>query len=118
MFRRATRVFNGDDRWQTLPVPTGERYAWEADSTYVRKPPFLDDMPASRRRSRTSPERASCGLPTPSRPTTSRRPVNMAKSPAAKYLVEHGVQPNDFNSYVSSRQSSTSSSSVAYMPGA
>jgi len=94
-------VFDGDDRWKTLPVPTGDRFAWEDDSTYVRKPPFLENI---------SPE------PKPLEHITGARVLAVlgdsittdhispagsikADSPAGKYLIEHGVQPKDFNSY-------------------
>ena len=46
MFRQQyAKVFDGDDLWRSLPVPKGDRFAWEADSTYIRQPPFLDDLP-------------------------------------------------------------------------
>ena len=69
-------VFDGDDRWQTLPVPTGDRFAWEDDSTYIRKPPFLEHLareptPLGRHRAARACSRCSA---TASRPTTSRRP--------------------------------------------
>ena len=45
MFREQySSVFEGDDRWKTLPVPTGDRFAWETDSTYIRRPPFLENL--------------------------------------------------------------------------
>src|SRR5207244_9500206 len=45
MFRRQySSVFEGDERWRGLPVPTGDRFAWEADSTYIRRPPFLEHV--------------------------------------------------------------------------
>ena len=75
MFRSTyADVFTGDDQWRSLPVPEGERFAWEPDSTYVRQPPYFEGMSLEhRRRSRTSPARAasSCSA-TRSRPTTSR----------------------------------------------
>ena len=51
-------VFAGDERWRSLPTPTGETFTWDAASTYVRKPPYFEGMAASRRRSPTSPARA------------------------------------------------------------
>ena len=94
-------VFTGDDRWRALPVPTGDRFAWEPDSTYIRNPPFFDGLTLqpvplvdikARARSR--------GSATASRPITSRRPARSRRTArAGKYLIEHGVRPSDFNSY-------------------
>ena len=70
-------VFEGDERWRALPVPTGDRFAWEDDSTYIRRPPFLenavDDAGAA---AATSAARACwrCSA-TASPPITSRRPA-------------------------------------------
>ncbi len=103
MFREQyADVFSGDERWRSLEVPTGDRFEWEPDSTYIRNPPFFDGLTrCSRRRSRTSPARARwrCSA-TASRPITFRRPDRSRRTvPAGKYLIEHGVQPADFNSY-------------------
>ena len=99
-------VFTGDETWRALPVPEGELFAWEPDSTYVRQPPYFDGHAArARRRSTTSTARAasSCSA-TRSRPTTSRRPARSSPTrPAGAYLVEHGVERKDFNSYGSRR---------------
>ena len=67
-------VFDGDERWRSLPVPTGERFAWDDDSTYIRNPPFFEGSRSSRRRRPTSSARACsrCSA-TASRPITSRR---------------------------------------------
>ncbi|GIU86967.1 MAG: hypothetical protein KatS3mg009_1482 [Acidimicrobiia bacterium] len=46
-------VFDGDERWRALPAPTGDRYAWDPASTYIRKPPFLEGIGRERRRSPT-----------------------------------------------------------------
>ena len=107
MFRRRyADVFAGDERWRELPVPEGELFAWEPDSTYVRQPPYFDGMPPEPRAVRaTSPARAasSCSA-TPSRPTTSRPRASIKPdSPAGQYLIEHGVERKDFNSYGSRR---------------
>ena len=69
-------VFSGDERWKTLQVPTGDRFAWEPDSTYIRNPPFFDGHHAADdAAATTSPARACsrCSA-TASRPITSRRP--------------------------------------------
>ena len=95
-------VFDGDERWQTLPVPTGDRFAWEGDSTYIRKPPFLEDLsmtPAPLdRHLRGARVLAVLG---DSITTDHISPAGIIKadSPAGKYLIEHGVEPKDFNSY-------------------
>jgi aconitate hydratase len=94
-------VFKGDDRWRALPVPEGDRFAWDPDSTYVRRPTFFDDMskdPAPLAEIRGARVLALLG---DSVTTDHISPAgNIAKtSPAAKYLEEHGVAPRDFNQY-------------------
>jgi aconitate hydratase len=94
-------VFKGDDRWRALPVPEGDRFAWDPDSTYVRRPTFFDDMskdPAPLADIRGARVLALLG---DSVTTDHISPAgNIAKtSPAAKYLEEHGVAPRDFNQY-------------------
>jgi aconitate hydratase len=98
-------VFAGDARWQALPTPTGDTFAWDPESTYVRKPPYFDGMQME---------------PTPVADVTSARvlaklgdsvttdhisPAGAIKpdSPAGRYLAEHGVDRKDFNSYGSRR---------------
>ncbi len=94
-------VFEGEDRWKALPVPAGDRYAWDASSTYIKAPPFFDDMPAQPEPLediRGARVLASLG---DSITTDHISPAGSfaADSPAGKYLVEHGVAPKDFNSY-------------------
>jgi aconitate hydratase len=106
MFRKSyAEVFDGDERWNALPVPTGELFAWEADSTYVRQPPFLEGLP-------TEPEPITdiegarvLAVLGDSVTTDHISPAGAIKrdSPAGSYLIEHGVQPKDFNSYGSRR---------------
>ena len=98
-------VFAGDEQWQSLPTPEGEIFDWDADSTYVRKPPYFDGMPAE---------------PTPVEDISGARvllklgdsittdhisPAGSIKpdSPAGQYLSEHGVERSDYNSYGSRR---------------
>ena len=106
MFTKSySEVFQGDERWRGLAVPKGETYAWEQDSTYIRRAPYFDDMAIK---------------PTPVQEITGARvlavlgdsvttdhisPAGSIKkdSPAGKYLQEHGVKPADFNSYGSRR---------------
>jgi aconitate hydratase len=102
MFRtRYAAVFDGDDRWKAISVAPGQTFAWDPDSTYVLRPPFLDDM---------SPE------PTPVADIEGARVLAVLgdsvttdhispagsigpTTPAGRYLIEHGVERADFNSY-------------------
>ena len=98
-------VFAGDERWQSLPTPTGDTFAWAADSTYVRRPPYFEGM---RKRpapiSDIGPARVLAKLGD-SVTTDHISPAGSIKadSPAGKYLAGHGVARNDFNSYGSRR---------------
>jgi aconitate hydratase len=99
--RQYAHVFEGPERWRTLPVPTGDRFQWEADSTYIRRPPFLENLtrePAPRTDIRQARALAMLG---DSITTDHISPAGSIKadSPAGRYLMEHGVQPKDFNSY-------------------
>ncbi|WP_370639605.1 aconitate hydratase AcnA [Allobranchiibius sp. GilTou73] len=98
-------VFAGDERWQSLQTPEGDTFAWDADSTYVRKPPYFDGMPAE-------PEPVSdikgarvLAKLGDSVTTDHISPAGSIKadSPAGKYLSEHGIERKDFNSYGSRR---------------
>ncbi|MGQ0560901.1 MAG: aconitate hydratase AcnA [Gemmatimonadota bacterium] len=98
-------VFEGDDLWRGLPTPTGDLFDWKEESTYVKHPPYFVDMP--RHPTAVSDIRgARClALLGDSITTDHISPAGSIKanSPAGKYLVEHGVQPRDFNSYGSRR---------------
>src|SRR2546427_3070930 len=106
MFRRSYgEVYHGDHRWRGLPVPKGETYAWEEDSTYIRRAPYFDDMTL-----RPVPVEDIHGARVlavlgDSVTTDHISPAGAIKkdSPAGKYLQEHGVKPADFNSYGSRR---------------
>src|SRR5262245_1098602 len=94
-------VFEGAERWRQLPVPTGDRFQWEGDSTYIRRPPFLESLAAQPSpRSDITTARA-LALLGDSITTDHISPAGSIKadSPAGKYLIAHGVQPRDFNSY-------------------
>jgi aconitate hydratase len=99
--RQYANVFEGDEEWRALDVPTGQTYAWQDDSTYVKNPPFFEGM------TREVP---------PVKPIAGARVLAMlgdsittdhispagsipASSPAGKWLIEHGVTTRDFNSY-------------------
>ncbi|MEZ0072666.1 aconitate hydratase [Planotetraspora sp. GP83] len=98
-------VFKGDENWQSLPIPTGNTFEWDPASTYVRKAPYFDGMPAT-------PEPVSdisgarvLALLGDSVTTDHISPAGSIKpdSPAGRYLRENGVEVKDFNSYGSRR---------------
>ncbi|HEY0887980.1 MAG TPA: aconitate hydratase AcnA [Nocardioides sp.] len=98
-------VFAGDERWQTLPTPEGDTFAWDPESTYVRKPPYFEGMPETPAPV-TDIEGARVLLKLGDSVTTDHiSPAGNIKadSPAGKYLAEHGVAQRDFNSYGSRR---------------
>jgi aconitate hydratase len=102
MFREQyADVFAGDQRWQSLSVPTGDRFVWEADSTYIRNPPFLEDLTLEPSAPRDIVGARLLAVLGDSITTDHISPAGAIKkdSPAGKYLIEHGVQPPDFNSY-------------------
>jgi len=94
-------VFKGDSRWQALQVPTGNRFAWEPDSTYVRNPPFLEKITLQPEPLQNITGARVLALLGDSITTDHISPAGSIKkdSPAGQYLIEHGVQPHDFNSY-------------------
>ncbi|MDQ7827779.1 MAG: aconitate hydratase [Armatimonadota bacterium] len=102
VFRRRYRdVFTGDERWAALPVPAGDLYAWDPDSTYVQEPPFFQDLAPE-----PSPVRDILGarvlaLLGDSVTTDHISPAGSipVQSPAGQYLIARGVKPADFNSY-------------------
>jgi aconitate hydratase len=102
MFRRSYgEVFAGDERWNGLPVPDGERFAWDGDSTYVRLPPYFDGMPAEPQPVRDIEDARVLALLGDSVTTDHISPAGSIKrdGPAGAYLQEQGVAPRDFNSY-------------------
>jgi aconitate hydratase len=106
MFTRSyAEVFSGDERWQGLEIPTGDRFEWAEDSTYVRKAPYFEGMPAEPEPV-TDIENARVLAKLGDSVTTDHiSPAGAIKkdSPAGKYLQEHGVEPREFNSYGSRR---------------
>ena len=102
MFRRSySDVFRGDVRWQNLPVPEGSRFAWDGESTYVRKPTFLEGMTMEAAPLRDIAGARMLAVLGDSVTTDHISPAGSIKadSPAGKYLIEKGVKPADFNSY-------------------
>jgi aconitate hydratase len=98
-------VFTGDERWRSLPTPAGDTFAWDADSTYVRKPPYFEGMAA-----RPEPVADIAGARVLAKlgdsvTTDHISPAGSIKpgSPAARYLDAHGVDRKDYNSYGSRR---------------
>ena len=106
MFRKSYgEVYDGDSHWRSLPVPQGQTYVWEKDSTYIRQAPYFDDMtlkPSAVEDIKGARVLAVLG---DSVTTDHISPAGSIKkdSPAGRYLMEHGVKPGDFNSYGSRR---------------
>jgi aconitate hydratase len=106
MFRKSYgEVYDGDSHWRSLPVPQGQTYVWEKDSTYIRQAPYFDDMklrPSAVEDIRGARVLALLG---DSITTDHISPAGSIKKdgPAGRYLIEHGVKPADFNSYGSRR---------------
>jgi aconitate hydratase len=106
MFRKQySQVFEGDALWKQLPVPTGDRFAWQSDSTYIRRPPFLENLSRDPAAPSEITGARALALLGDSITTDHISPAGSIKldSPAGKYLVAHGVAPKDFNSYGSRR---------------
>jgi aconitate hydratase len=102
---RYADVFAGDERWQSLPTPTGETFTWDPDSAYVRKPPYFDGMQRE-----PSPVTDVVGARVLAKlgdsvTTDHISPAGNIKrdSPAGRYLMDTGLLPRDFNSYGSRR---------------
>ncbi|MFJ4869871.1 aconitate hydratase [Streptomyces sp. NPDC088757] len=106
MFNKSYQdVFAGDAQWQALPIPTGDTFEWDAESTYVRKPPYFEGMTME-----TTPVSDITGARVLAKlgdsvTTDHISPAGAIKAdtPAGKYLTEHGVERRDFNSYGSRR---------------
>ncbi len=98
-------VFEGDHRWKSLDTPTGKTFDWEADSTYVRKPPYFDGMPRNPEAVKDIHAARVMAILGDSVTTDHISPAGNIKadSPAGKYLSEHGIERIDFNSYGSRR---------------
>jgi aconitate hydratase len=90
-------VFTGDEQWRNLPVPEGDRFAWDPSSTYVRRPTYV-----AREQETGEIRGARCLVSLADSVTTDHiSPAGAIRpdSPAGRYLIEHGVEPRDFNSY-------------------
>ena len=102
MYRKEyAEIFEGDERWRGLPVPEGDRYAWDAKSTYIKCPPFFDEMPKNPaelvdiRNARVLAVLGNSVTTDHISPAGSIQP----DGPAGKYLIASGVKPSEFNSY-------------------
>ena len=98
-------VFDGDHRWKSLDTPTGKTFEWDTQSTYVRKPPYFDGMPASPKPVTDISGARVIAILGDSVTTDHISPAGNIRgdSPAGKYLEAHGVARADFNSYGSRR---------------
>ena len=98
-------VFDGDEVWRDLPVPQGDRFGWAPDSTYVRRPSFLEDVPSGAGEPGDIRGARLLALLGDYVTTDHISPAGsiQAKGPAGRWLVEHGVEPKDFNSFGSRR---------------
>ncbi|OAN28583.1 aconitate hydratase [Mycolicibacterium iranicum] len=98
-------VFKGDERWRSLPTPEGNTFEWDENSTYVRKAPYFDGMPAEPEPVKDIKGARVLALLGDSVTTDHISPAGSIKkgTPAAQYLEEHGVEPKDFNSLGSRR---------------
>jgi len=103
--REYSRIFDGDEHWKQMTAPTGPIFQWDSSSTYVKEPPYFDNF-SSRPKHLTDIDDARTLVVLGDSVTTDHiSPAGAipADSPAGKYLIEHGVQKPDFNSYGSRR---------------
>ncbi len=102
MFRQKyATVFEGDEAWRELPAPEGQLYAWDPASTYVKHPPYFDNMPLKPAPIREIKDARVLAILADSITTDHISPAGSikAQSPGGLYLQKHGIQPADFNSY-------------------
>ena len=94
-------MFKGSPHWQQLPVPEGDRFTWEADSTYIRRPPFVENLSKEPAAPKDVVGARALAMLGDSITTDHISPAGSIKadSPAGKYLQAHGVAVKDFNSY-------------------
>jgi 3-isopropylmalate dehydratase small subunit len=98
-------VFQGDDNWRGMPTPEGDQFAWDAQSTYVKHPPYFEDMKPQPEPVRDIKGARVLALLGDSITTDHISPAGSIKTqgPAGQYLIGHGVEVKDFNSYGSRR---------------
>ncbi len=106
MFKREySRIFDGDEHWKTMSAPTGPIFQWDPDSTYVKEPPYFEGFAAQPKPLTDVSGARVIAVLGDSVTTDHISPAGAIphESPAGKYLIEHGVQKPDFNSYGSRR---------------
>jgi aconitate hydratase len=106
MFRKQyAEVYTGDDQWAALPVPESELYEWDKDSTYIKNPPYFENMPKAPPPIEDIDDARVLALLGDSITTDHISPAGSFKpgTPAGRYLLERGVEQRDFNSYGSRR---------------
>jgi len=96
-----SEVFEGDARWKAMPVPEGDLYQWDANSTYIKLPPYFENMPKNPGPLADIHSARVLAILGDSVTTDHISPAGSiaVDSPAGKYLVSHGVKPHEFNSY-------------------
>ena len=102
MFRKEyAEVFKGDEHWHALPIPEGDLYAWDEKSTYIKNPPYFEGMPKKPGSLSDLQGLRALAVLGNSVTTDHISPAGSiaVDTPAGKYLIAHGVQPKDFNSY-------------------
>jgi aconitate hydratase len=102
MFRRSyAEVFDGDERWNSLEVPSGDLFEWDERSTYIRRPPFFEDLPREPQPIKDIEDARVLAVLGDSVTTDHISPAGSIKrdGPAARYLNDNGVERRDFNSY-------------------
>src|SRR5271156_669466 len=102
MFRKEyADVFTGDEHWRALPIPEGDLYAWDKKSTYIKHPPYFENMPLKPTALQDLQGLRALAVLGDSVTTDHISPAGSipADTPAGKYLIANGVQPKDFNSY-------------------
>jgi aconitate hydratase len=99
--REYADVFTGDEHWRALPIPEGDLYAWDAHSTYIKNPPYFEGMQARPAAIADLHGLRALAVLGDSITTDHISPAGSIQpdGPAGKYLIAHGVQPKDFNSY-------------------
>ncbi len=98
-------VFDGDERWQAIPMPAGDTYAWNSESTYVQRPPFFDGLTPEPPDVTDIVDARVLAVLGDSVTTDHISPAGTipVNSPAGEYLIANGVEPQDFNSFGSRR---------------
>jgi aconitate hydratase len=102
MFRHQySDVFAGDEHWKALPIPEGDLYAWDDKSTYIKNPPYFENLPVKPVALGDLHGLRALAVLGDSITTDHISPAGSigADTPAGKYLIAHGVEPKDFNSY-------------------